>query len=83
MAWSLGGWDRSLQGYRMLSREQGPVMRQEGMAEPYREGSEVRLQGSTGHTRGALHRAITGFSVSLVQPSPTVVGGPTGGSQSG
>lgn len=67
----------------MLTREQGPVMRLEGMAEPYREGSEVRLRGSTGHTSGALHRAITGISVSLVQPSLAVAGEPTGGSKSG
>ena len=41
-AWSLGCWVRlgrkPAQGCRMLSREQGPVMRLEEMAEPYQEG---------------------------------------------
>lgn len=45
----------------------GPSDETEGTAEPYREGSEVRLRGRA--QLWASHRAIMGFSVSFVQPA--------------
>lgn len=70
MAWSLGGWDRSLQGYRMLSRA-GPSDETGGWAECL-TGKALRsdYKARQGTPVGPYTGRITGFSVSLVQLQP-------------